>query len=139
MKWTVTASFVIGGWQRLVSGDAELFDAINAGIGVSPIAEVLVRLKERPMEMESVRTWYGPHACEVCGVTIIKAAREDGGAEFEPPERLMRVYRRGSESADVDLVYPMTWKPHVHDMEAAKNWPAPTSADAPPSLTPTGS
>ncbi len=59
-------------------------------------------------------TWYGPHACAVCGVEIVKASREQGGAEFEPPERLMRVFQRGSESSNPDLVYPMVWKPHVH-------------------------
>ncbi len=58
--------------------------------------------------------WYGPHACSVCGVVIVKAAAESGGEELEPPARLMRVYQRGSESGDVDLVYPATWKPHVH-------------------------
>ena len=69
--------------------------------------------QENPMS-ENISTWYGPHGCRVCGVTIVKAAREDGGAEFEPPDRLMRAYRRGCEAFDVDLVYPMTWTPHVH-------------------------
>lgn len=59
-------------------------------------------------------TWYGPHACGVCGVTIVKAANERGGAEFEPPALLMQIYQRGSESNKPDLVYPMSWKPHQH-------------------------
>jgi hypothetical protein len=58
--------------------------------------------------------WYGPHACQVCGATIIKAARENGGAELEPPDRLMRIFHRGSESSNPDVTYPMVWKPHVH-------------------------
>ncbi len=66
--------------------------------------------------------WYGPHACEVCGVTIVKAARESGGAEFEPPARLMRVFNRGAEAGDVDTVYPAVWMPHVH-RESGKDVP----------------
>lgn len=58
--------------------------------------------------------WYGPHHCAECGVTIVKASREQGGAEFEPPDRLMRIYYRGAESSDPSLLYPMTWAPHVH-------------------------
>lgn len=72
-------------------------------------------MSETTTEPENV--WYGPHNCEVCGVTIVKASREQGGSEFEPPARLMRVYRRGSESDDVDVVYPMVWKPHVHGVD----------------------
>lgn len=66
------------------------------------------------MAEENKSIWYGPHACSVCGVTIVKAAREDGGAEYEPPARLLEIYRRGAQNGDVDLVYPMTWTPHVH-------------------------
>lgn len=70
--------------------------------------------------------WYGPHPCEVCGVTIVKAAREAGGAELEPPNALMRVYQRGAESGNPDLVYPMAWTQHVH--RAPANAPiAPTA------------
>lgn len=58
--------------------------------------------------------WYGPHACEVCGATVIRAASEHGGERFDVPERLMRVYLRGSEAADPALVYPQQWVPHVH-------------------------
>lgn len=65
-------------------------------------------------ENELNATWYGPHACAVCGVTIVKAAREQGGAEYEPPDQLMRVFARGAENGNPDLVYPMAWKPHVH-------------------------
>lgn len=79
------------------------------------------RIGEHHMAENTV--WYGPHACAVCGVTIVKAAREQGGAEFEAPARLMRAFQRGSEAGDPELVYPMTWKPHVHAMT---NAPAPT-------------
>lgn len=57
---------------------------------------------------------YGPHACEVCGITIIKAAREQGGEELEPPARLMEIYVRGSMNSNPHVVYPMTWTPHMH-------------------------
>ncbi len=66
---------------------------------------------------ETETVWYGPHACEVCGAEIVKAAIEDGGAMFDVPERLKRIYHRGSESGDVDVCYPMTWPPHVHKTE----------------------
>lgn len=69
--------------------------------------------------------WYGPHSCSVCGVIIVKAAMESGGEELEPPARLLRVFNRGSESGDPDLVYPTTWKPHVHDMTRAAATPQP--------------
>lgn len=58
--------------------------------------------------------WYGPHACEVCGVVIVKAAIEQGGEELEPPNILMRVFRMGAESGNPDIVYPLAWKKHVH-------------------------
>ena len=46
-------------------------------------------------------TFYGPHPCEVCGVTIVKAARKHGGAEFYYPAE--------------GPIYPNTrWWPHVH-------------------------
>lgn len=56
------------------------------------------------------RTFYGPHPCEVCGALIAKAARDDGGVEFDYPE---------------GIIYPnTTWRLHVHqaplaDSEAA--------------------
>lgn len=59
-------------------------------------------------------TWYGPHACAECGEIIIRANFEKGGAMFDPPERLLRIYQRGSESGTPDVVYPMVWRPHVH-------------------------
>lgn len=64
--------------------------------------------------MADVKTWYGPHDCSECGGTIVKAAIEDGGAAFDIPERLLKVYQRGAESGDVGVVYPTTWTPHVH-------------------------
>jgi hypothetical protein len=66
--------------------------------------------------------WYGPHGCSVCGVTIVKAAIESGGAEFEPPARLLRIFNRGAEAGDPEFVYPMEWTPHVH--RARSNNPA---------------
>lgn len=74
--------------------------------------------------------WYGPHACSVCGVTIVKAAAESGGEELEPPKRLMRAFHRGSESGDPDLVYPATWKPHVHNPDSSALNPTPSASPA---------
>ena len=56
--------------------------------------------------------FYGPHECSVCGETIVKGAIEDGGQALNPPELLLRIYRRGSEAGNVDVTYPMTWAPH---------------------------
>ena len=75
--------------------------------------------------------WYGPHDCAVCGVTIIKAAMGEGGAEFEPPAQLMKIFARGAESGNPDVVYPMKWRPHVHLPEGGRI-PAPTIPVAPP-------
>jgi hypothetical protein len=87
--------------------------------------------------MSSEINWYGPHACSVCGVTIVKAAREQGGQELEPPERLMRVFHRGSEVGNPDLVYPSIWIPHVHRKggpgEANTDTPFSRGEDVPPS------
>jgi hypothetical protein len=48
--------------------------------------------------------YYGPHACGVCGVMIVKAAREQGGAEYDAPS---------------GPIYPNTrWRPHVHRRDA---------------------
>ena len=57
--------------------------------------------------------YYGPHACEICGQTIVKQAREEGGASFDPPPLLMRIFYRGSEAGNPDVAYPMVWTPHV--------------------------
>lgn len=44
--------------------------------------------------------WYGPHACGICGQLIIKAARAQGGAEYNAPS---------------GPVYPNTrYERHVH-------------------------
>lgn len=75
--------------------------------------------------------WYGPHACSDCGVLIIKAAHDQGGEELEPPARLLRVFHRGSEAGDPDLVYPHAWAPHVHlaaDDPRRPPSPAPSAA-----------
>lgn len=58
-------------------------------------------------------TWYGPHTCDQCGAPIVRAALEAGGAAFNVPQRLLTIYRRGSENGDPALCYPMTWAPHV--------------------------
>lgn len=43
-QFTVTASFVLGGWRRDVDGRYDLLDAIMDGCEKSPLAEVTVRL-----------------------------------------------------------------------------------------------
>jgi hypothetical protein len=91
----------------------------ESAIKASDAALVPRLLKEKQMT-ETI--WYGPHACQSCGVTIVKAAREQGGAEFEPPARLMQVYHRGSEAQQVDLVYPQVWAPHICDAAAVERW-----------------
>lgn len=72
--------------------------------------------------------WYGPHQCAECGVMIVKAARESGAAEFEPPDVLMRVFLRGAESGNPEVVYPITWTPHVHRVNGSAASPAPPKA-----------
>jgi len=67
---------------------------------------------EQPTE-ETTMTYYGPHDCEHCGHTIVKAAREDGGAAFDVPSHLLRIFQRGSEAGNVDVAYPVVWVPHV--------------------------
>ena len=66
------------------------------------------------VDVNAIKTWYGPHACDECGAEIIKTSLEEGGHMFDVPARLMRVYHRGSEAGSVDVVYPQTWTPHVH-------------------------
>lgn len=86
--------------------------------------------------MDTHTIWYGPHACESCGVTIVKAAREHGGAALEPPARLMDAYQNGARSRDVDLVYPMTWTPHLCDPVTVEAWKTQTPATIAPPDTP---
>jgi len=74
-------------------------------------------------------TYYGPHSCETCGQTIVKQAREEGGAAFDPPPMLMRVFLRGAEAGNPDVTYPMMWTPHV----CVK---VPTMLPPPPAVTP---
>lgn len=57
--------------------------------------------------------WYGPHACDLCGETVVRADLHGGGQRFDVPELLLHIYRRGSESGNVEITYPMTWQPHV--------------------------
>jgi hypothetical protein len=50
--------------------------------------------------METTTIFYGPHQCNMCGDWIVKAAREQGGAEFDWPK---------------EGPYPNTqWVAHVH-------------------------
>lgn len=63
--------------------------------------------------------WYGPHACSVCGETIVRAAQESGGQELDVPAHLLRVYQRGSEALNVDVAYPAVWRAHVHSLANA--------------------
>lgn len=57
--------------------------------------------------------FYGPHACaRGCGVTICKAAKDEGGKEYDYPE---------------GIIYPNTrWKKHV----CSKTEAAPAEASA---------
>ena len=43
MRYKVTASFVIGGWSRIVSQPEDLARVIQEGIDASPIGEVIIR------------------------------------------------------------------------------------------------
>jgi hypothetical protein len=67
--------------------------------------------------------YYGPHACENCGLMICKMGREFGGNAFNYP---------------IDPIYPNTeWQPHVCDPKKAKNLPrqhvsAPLPSTPPP-------
>jgi hypothetical protein len=50
--------------------------------------------------------YYGPHACSNCGMLIVKAASESGGAVFTAPD---------------GPVYPNTeWHPHICDPVAVR-------------------
>ena len=75
---------------------------------------------------EDQTVYYGPHACEECGATIVKASRDHGGAAFDVPAHLLRVFERGAEAGNVDIAYPATWTPHVHREKTAS--PVPPSA-----------
>ena len=68
--------------------------------------------------------FYGPHACEDCGVMIAKASREQGGEAFDYPE---------------GPIYPNTpWAPHVHrpvtadEKKARLMWPNSPAPPEPP-------
>lgn len=64
-------------------------------------------------QANSTLVYYGPHECGRCGRLIVKAAREQGGAEYD--------YPRGPEP-----IYPNTrWRPH--DCPADRT--APSRAD----------
>lgn len=71
-------------------------------------SQMLTTSKEiRPMNDD--RTFYGPHACAICGMMIVRASHQQGGEAFDQP--------------DVPI-YPNTkWKRHACS----------TLADSPPS------
>jgi hypothetical protein len=65
--------------------------------------------------------YYGPHACENCGVMICKMGYQFGGASFDYP---------------AEPIYPNTeWAVHVCDQEHVKSlpnqMPAPPLSDKP--------
>ncbi len=65
--------------------------------------------------------YYGPHACQNCGVLICKMGHEFGGNAFTYPD---------------GPIYPNTeWHPHVCDPKLAQGTPKPAPAE-PPSEAP---
>lgn len=61
-------------------------------------------------------TFYGPHECGDCGETVVRAAREDGGAAFDVPD---------------GQVYPNTvWQPHACDPDKVEARPQPNPCTA---------
>lgn len=58
-------------------------------------------------------TWYGPHACETCGETIVRAEIARGGQKFNVPLLLLRIFQRGAENGDPAIAYPQQWTEHV--------------------------
>lgn len=115
--------------QRCADELKHEMDVVIGGIDMAGIDRIGVDEPGRSEAQEVV--WYGPHACAICGETIVKAARESGGAEFDPPKHLMRVFQRGSESCVPEIVYPAIWTPHVHNPDSHPSDPS----VAPPGLT----
>lgn len=64
-----------------------------------PYSGEFVEVGGKFVYMESTAVFYGPHACDQCGVTICKMGREYGHAIYTYPE---------------GPIYPNTqWEPHV--------------------------
>lgn len=56
------------------------------------------RITDALRALESA-VFYGPHPCRLCGDTIVKASRAQGGAEYDEPD---------------GPIYPNTqWVPHT--------------------------
>lgn len=90
----------------------------------TPHREAQPPIEQRPNHLtfrNSRIIYYGPHACNNCGVLICKMAHEFGGNAFTYPD---------------GPIYPNTeWYPHVCDPKVAKKYMGiPTSA--PPSDCP---
>ena len=66
----------------------------------------------QPVEANET-VFYGPHACDECGAEIVRAELARGGQKYDIPAHLARVFHRGAESGNVDVVYPTVWAPHV--------------------------
>lgn len=67
--------------------------------------------------------FYGPHECDECGAMIVRASLESGGRKFDVPERLLRVFMRGSEAGDPEISYPQAWAQHVCSPERISSLP----------------
>ena len=66
--------------------------------------------------MNDERVFYGPHPCEACGGMICKAARAQGGEEFDYPE---------------GPIYPNTeWKRHACTPKDCLNRPVLSAPEA---------
>jgi hypothetical protein len=101
--------------KRMLNECAAELDALRPSLLIPP-----------EKEKKNIMTYYGPHNCERCGATIVKASREEGGQSFDVPPLLLRVFQRGSEAGNPDVAYPMTWEPHVCGTTQSPR------ADAPP-------
>ena len=68
--------------------------------------------------------WYGPHQCSVCGELIVKAAREQGGDEYDAPPS--------------GQLYPNhVWVPHIHG-HTRQGEPQMSPPNVPPLSVPSG-
>ena len=109
-------------WRAEQAGYPSTSEGLHAAAAVRLCAKELEALRPSlltPREKEKdIMTYYGPHNCEHCGATIVKASREEGGKSFDPPPLLLRVFQRGSEAGNPDVAYPMAWTPHVCDGDA---------------------
>lgn len=92
---------------RVVDG---AYPKIALGKLGAPQKELPVILPKKPSEqvgtIENEPIFYGPHACEVCGETIVKGSKASGGHEFNAQH-------------PTDIIYPnthpdLTWVAHEH-------------------------